>query len=115
MTESFGEVLNQNFSLILSLSLIKLMIQLHKRPFLYSRHIAAADAELLRYFPLRPFISAMLQSKAADDDLLLAVIQYIKVLINLRFFYLQLYLIYDIVGLGTKVISLPSLSVPIGS
>ncbi len=90
-----GDVVKDTISL---LRLIKLMIQLHQRPLLYPRHIAAADAQFLRNLPLRPLVTAVDEAEAADDDLFFLIIQYIEVFVYFRFLDLQLHLIRHIVG-----------------
>jgi prephenate dehydratase len=55
------------------------MIQLHKRPLLYSGHITPRDPQILRNLPLRPLFPAGVQAEAAYHDFLLPLVQNIEV------------------------------------
>ena len=78
------------------------MIQLHQRPLLNPRYIAAANPQLLRNLPLRPLIPAMLKPESPNHNFLLTVVQYVEILIYLRLLDLQLHFINNIIGLGTE-------------
>lgn len=79
------------------------MIKPPKRFLLYPRNIAPTNPESLCDLLLRPLIPAMLQTEQPNNNILFAVIQYIKILVNLALYNLQLHFIDNFIRLDTKI------------
>lgn len=80
------------------------MIQLHQRPLLDPRLVAARDAELARDLPLRALVAAAVQAEPPADHLLLALVENVEIAVNFAFLDLELYLVFHFVGLGAQYI-----------
>jgi len=78
------------------------MIQLHQRPLLDARDVAAADAKLLGDLPLRPLLAAVLQAEPAAYDLLLPFIENVEMAVDFFLLDLELHLIHHIIRFGSQ-------------